>query len=151
MRARFSRCARASPATVRWRRTRCKKLGSAPIDIWPSSISAPLSHAALQILRKRGRGEISESELGSDEQPAPEHPDHGPGPEREAQSGQIGRSIETQLQRMSVLERTAFVLRHHEGQSLEEIAAALSLSISACKQAIFRAVRKLRGTLEHAT
>ena len=40
------------------------------------------------------------------------------------------------------------VLRHHEGRSLEEICAALSLNVSAAKQAIFRAVRKLRAALE---
>jgi len=39
-------------------------------------------------------------------------------------------------------------MRHHEGQSLETIAETLSLNISASKQAIFRAVRKLRGALE---
>jgi RNA polymerase sigma-70 factor (ECF subfamily) len=49
---------------------------------------------------------------------------------------------------MSVLERTAFVRRHHEGHSLEDISAALSLNVGACKQAIFRAVRKLRFALE---
>ena len=49
---------------------------------------------------------------------------------------------------MTPIERTAFVLRHQEGRSLEEISAALSLNISAAKQAIFRAVRKLRAALE---
>jgi len=71
-----------------------------------------------------------------------------PGPERQAVSAAVGRDIETQLKRMSAIERTAFVLRHHEGQSIEEISEALSLSESASKQAIFRAVRKLRGALE---
>ncbi|MET0226303.1 MAG: sigma factor-like helix-turn-helix DNA-binding protein, partial [Dokdonella sp.] len=63
-------------------------------------------------------------------------------------SAEIRRDIETQLSRMTVLERSAFLLRHHEGQSLEDISAQLSLNISACKQAIFRAVRKLRLALE---
>ena len=71
-----------------------------------------------------------------------------PGPDREAASAEVGRDIATQLKRMSAIERTAFVLRHHEGQSIEEISETLSLSESASKQAIFRAVRKLRGALE---
>jgi len=49
---------------------------------------------------------------------------------------------------MSVIERTAFVLRHAEGHSIEEISQTLSMNASASKQAIFRAVRKLRGALQ---
>ena len=71
-----------------------------------------------------------------------------PGPERHAASAELRRDIESELARMSAIERAAFVLRHHEGQSLEDISATLSLSISASKQAIFRAVRKLRAALE---
>jgi len=49
---------------------------------------------------------------------------------------------------MTTIERTAFIMRHQQGESLEAIAQTLSLNISASKQAIFRAVRKLRGALE---
>ena len=51
---------------------------------------------------------------------------------------------------MSSIERTALVpFRHHEGCSNRgNFSGALSLSESASKQAIFRAVRKLRSTLE---
>ena len=52
------------------------------------------------------------------------------------------------LARMTPIERAAFVLRHQEGRSIEEICAALSLNVSGAKQAIFRAVRKLRAALE---
>jgi RNA polymerase sigma-70 factor (ECF subfamily) len=45
-------------------------------------------------------------------------------------------------------ERTAFVLRHFEGMSIDEISAVLGTETSATKQAIFRAVRKLRHVLE---
>jgi RNA polymerase sigma-70 factor (ECF subfamily) len=71
-----------------------------------------------------------------------------PGPDREATRAAAGRDIAQQLSRMSAIERTAFVLRHHEGRSIEEISQTLSLSESASKQAIFRAVRKLRAVLE---
>jgi RNA polymerase sigma-70 factor (ECF subfamily) len=40
------------------------------------------------------------------------------------------------------------VLRHFEGQSIEEIGSALGLSGSAAKHSIFRAVQKLRRALE---
>ncbi len=63
-------------------------------------------------------------------------------------SAEIRRDVEAELSRMTPIERTAFVLRHQEGRSLEEISAVLCLNISASKQAIFRAVRKLRAALE---
>jgi RNA polymerase sigma-70 factor (ECF subfamily) len=52
---------------------------------------------------------------------------------------------------MSTLERSAFVLRHFEGMSIEEIGRALDLDQSAAKHSIFRAVRKLREALAPMT
>jgi RNA polymerase sigma-70 factor (ECF subfamily) len=71
-----------------------------------------------------------------------------PGPEQQALGEEIGRHVEDHLGRMTVIERTAFVLRHAEGHSIEEIAQTMSMNVSASKQAIFRAVRKLRGALQ---
>ncbi len=45
-------------------------------------------------------------------------------------------------------ERTAFVLRHFEGLSIEEISTTLGVGGNAAKHAIFRAVQKLRRALE---
>ncbi|MFI5340306.1 MAG: RNA polymerase sigma factor, partial [Candidatus Methylomirabilales bacterium] len=39
-------------------------------------------------------------------------------------------------------------LRHHEGQTIEEIGRQLGLEPSATKNSIFRAVQKLRRALE---
>ena len=44
-------------------------------------------------------------------------------------------------------ERTAFVLRHVEGRSLDEIGETLGLRIGATKHSIFRAVQKMRRAL----
>ena len=49
---------------------------------------------------------------------------------------------------MTALERAAFVLRHLEGQSIEEVGTALGMKTSATKHSIFRAVRKMRQALE---
>ena len=46
------------------------------------------------------------------------------------------------------MERAAFVLRHFEGQSIEDISRALGLKANAAKHSIFRAVRKMRLALE---
>jgi RNA polymerase sigma-70 factor (ECF subfamily) len=72
----------------------------------------------------------------------------GPGPERLAQSRELGRSLDEALARLSPLERAAFALRHHEGRSIAEIGRMLGLGTSATKHSVFRAVRKLRAALE---
>ena len=71
-----------------------------------------------------------------------------PGPDRQLFSRELRARIQAVMARMSDLERSAFVLRHFEGQSTEEIARTLGLDGSAVKQGVFRAVRKLRVALE---
>jgi RNA polymerase sigma-70 factor (ECF subfamily) len=74
--------------------------------------------------------------------------DESPTPDRQAMSAEIRRQLDAELARMTPIERAAFVLRHQEGRSIEEICVVLSLNVSGAKQAIFRAVRKLRAALE---
>jgi RNA polymerase sigma-70 factor (ECF subfamily) len=106
-------------------------------------------NAALVQLRKRGHREVGWPDGADGNDPVLlDAADESPTPYRQVVSAEIRRDIETQLERMTVIERTAFVLRHQEGCSLEEIAAALSLNVNTAKQAIFRAVQKLRATLE---
>jgi RNA polymerase sigma-70 factor, ECF subfamily len=81
------------------------------------------------------------------EEPEP-IPSTEPGPERSALSQEVQRSVRTALGELSPMERTAFVLRHFEGRPIAEICRHLGLRESAGKQAIFRAVRKLRRALE---
>jgi RNA polymerase sigma-70 factor, ECF subfamily len=103
-------------------------------------------NAALAQVRKRRYLEVTLPD--SDDTTLLDAADHSPTPDRHAMSADIRRDVETELARMTPIERAAFVLRHQEGRSLEEISAALSLNVSAAKQAIFRAVRKLRAALE---
>jgi RNA polymerase sigma-70 factor, ECF subfamily len=105
-------------------------------------------NAALQQMRKRRHVEAPLPGLDDDAEATLDTADPAPGPDRHASSAEIQRQVERELARMTPLERSAFVLRHHEDRSLEEIAAELSINISGCKQAIFRAVRKLRSALE---
>jgi RNA polymerase sigma-70 factor (ECF subfamily) len=70
-----------------------------------------------------------------------------PGPERLARSAEIKVRVHEALEDLSPLERAAFMLRHHEGRSIEEIGRALGLRTSATKNSVFRAVRKLRAAL----
>lgn len=106
-------------------------------------------NAALEQLRRNARHQSEAADGDADgEDFLARSADGAPGPDRHARGEEIRRRTEQELSRMSALERTAFVMRHHEGQSLEDISAVLSLNTNACKQAIFRAVRKLRGALE---
>src|SRR5690348_3258263 len=75
-------------------------------------------------------------------------PGHNPGPDRIVYSGQIQDHVESALNELSAQERTAFVLRHFEGLSIEEIGASLGTGTNATKHSIFRAVQKLRRSLE---
>jgi RNA polymerase sigma-70 factor (ECF subfamily) len=71
-----------------------------------------------------------------------------PGAEQIAYSGQIRESIDRAMKQLSAQERTAFVLRHYQDFSIEEISRLLGLRENATKHSIFRAVRKLRRVLE---
>jgi RNA polymerase sigma-70 factor (ECF subfamily) len=104
-------------------------------------------NAALAQVRKRRSLEVAWPQGEGDAAPF-DAADESPTPDRQAMSAEIRRRVDCELARLSPMERAAFVLRHHEGRSLEEICAALSLNVSAAKQAIFRAVRKLRAALE---
>jgi RNA polymerase sigma-70 factor (ECF subfamily) len=52
------------------------------------------------------------------------------------------------MRELSDQERSAFVMRHFEGLSIDEIGRALDLKTSAAKHSIFRAVQKLRRALD---
>ena len=51
------------------------------------------------------------------------------------------------MMNLSDTERAALMLRHFEGHSIKEISQILNLSSNACKQAVFRAVKKMRVEL----
>lgn len=74
-------------------------------------------------------------------------PDHAAGPEQVLLSGEIGAFRESAMHSLTPLERTAFTLRHMEDRSMEEIAAVVGVDPNAAKQAVYRAVHKLRQRL----
>ena len=75
-------------------------------------------------------------------------PAASPGPERLAYSGQVQARVQAALDELSAQERTAFVLRHFEGMSIQQIGETLGTGVNATKHSIFRAVQKLRRSLE---
>jgi RNA polymerase sigma-70 factor (ECF subfamily) len=70
-----------------------------------------------------------------------------PRPDRLAASSEIGHAIAAVLKGLSPTERAAFVLRHFEGRTSAEIGGLLGLREGATRNAVFRAVRKLRAAL----
>ena len=71
-----------------------------------------------------------------------------PRPDRLAASGEVGREVEKVLRSLSPTERTVFVLRHFEGYTSKEIGQMLGMRSGAIRNAVFRAVKKMRTSLE---
>ncbi len=121
--------------------------GRAGFGTWVHRIAM---NASLDTLRQmKTRREVAyEGKAGVlDPAPSPE-----PGPERVAASGDLRRALARAIATLTDVERVAFVLRHYEGRSTAEIGGHLGLQSSATRQAVFRAVRKLRlalGPLVH--
>ena len=112
------------------------------------------SNCALDLLAKRKQEKIHivesdarDEELNPEERTldyaAPE-----PGPERMLLSAELRKRVSDAMQRLTAVERTAFVLRHFEGCSISEIGAVLKVGDEAVKNTVFRAVKKMRIELE---
>jgi RNA polymerase sigma-70 factor (ECF subfamily) len=73
---------------------------------------------------------------------------NGATPERLMLSTEVQERIGSAMNGLSAMERAAFMLRHFEGHSIEEISQSLGLKTNATKHSIFRAVKKMRVALE---
>ena len=108
-------------------------------------------HCALDRVKRRRSEEAKlygrVGEANDPEQDQLQVADDAAGPERILLSGEIGSIQAAALRSLTATERTAFVLRHMEDRSTVEIGAALGIEPNAAKQAVFRAVQKLRRRL----
>jgi len=105
-------------------------------------------NCALDLLRSRGRldrhygGDPEEAEMmGAISSSDPQQ-------DRLLLSAELRDQVTAAMEKLSGNERTAFVLRHFEGMPVEEIGKTLGIQVNAAKHTIFRAVRKLRESLE---
>jgi RNA polymerase sigma-70 factor (ECF subfamily) len=103
-------------------------------------------NCSLDLLRQRPRRRQKLEPEDGDEPAA--DPDANPSPERLMFSAEVQTRVTSALHDLSPAERAAFLLRHFEGQSIEEIGRALGLRTSATKHTVFRAVQKMRRALE---
>ncbi len=73
-----------------------------------------------------------------------------PGPEAVAYGGELGAMLEAAVGRLPEGQRIVFVMRHHEGLKLCEIAQALGLAEGTVKRQLHTAVHRLRAVLASA-
>jgi len=108
-------------------------------------------NCSLDLMRKR-RPEKNQRQLAKGDETEMQDPldtavSNDPGPDRLALSGELGKQVKVAMMALSPVERTAFVMRHFEGNSIEEIGETLGLGAGATKNSVFRAVQKLRQHL----
>jgi RNA polymerase sigma-70 factor (ECF subfamily) len=74
-------------------------------------------------------------------------PEEAPGPEERAYAGELGGVLEQEIQRLPPGQRVVFIMRHHQGLKLGEIADALGLAEGTVKRQLHAAVHRLRQAL----
>jgi RNA polymerase sigma-70 factor (ECF subfamily) len=106
-------------------------------------------NCAIDLIRSRPRRETPQDATDLDHIGASGAVDHQrPSPERLTISAEVSGRVAEAMTALSPMERAAFMLRHLEGQSIDEISRALGLKANATKHSIFRAVRKMRSALQ---
>lgn len=74
-------------------------------------------------------------------------PEESPGPEARAYGSEVGEVLDSEIRRLPPGQRVVFVMRHHQGLKLCEIAAALGLAEGTVKRQLHTAVHRLRQSL----
>jgi RNA polymerase sigma-70 factor (ECF subfamily) len=122
--------------------------GRASFGTWLYRIAA---NCSLDLIRSRKRRQEQQTAVDEDGQELTAAVrSEAPEPDRLAFSSELQQLLVPALERLSAVERTAFVLRHYEGMCIEEIGEALGVQAGAAKHSVFRAVQKLRRALEPA-
>jgi RNA polymerase sigma-70 factor (ECF subfamily) len=98
----------------------------------------------------RRKGRVIWERLDGDVEPAPERPelaDSSSLPDEEAMAGETKRKVDLTLEAMPNKQRTAFLLRNHQGLSIPEIAKVLKTTEGTVRVYLHRAVAALRQSL----
>lgn len=115
----------------------------ARFDTWLYRVT---SNSAMDLIRRRQRHDSRAAPLDQAGAGLPLEAAI-PGPDHLAGSRQLGGRIAAAMEQLTPGERAAFCLRHVDGLSIAEIGETLGLRASAVKNAIFRAVQKMRQQL----
>jgi RNA polymerase sigma-70 factor, ECF subfamily len=109
-------------------------------------------NCALDCMRSRQRHDTGRESIDTVSAEGPQPlPAADPLPDRMLFSAEVQQQVDGVLSRLSPKEKAAFVLRHFEGMSIEEISRTMGLRSEAAKNNIFRAVKKLRQALAPLT
>jgi RNA polymerase sigma-70 factor (ECF subfamily) len=108
-------------------------------------------NTAINLVERRKRDLSYQSPRIAEEPSAADHTvrvaDTQAGPEGILLSREVDSLRRSAMAELTPMERTAFTLRHMEDIPMSEIAAALNVTSNSAKQAVFRAVSKLRRSL----
>lgn len=115
---------------------------------WLHRIAVNCSLDLLRSRRRHDKNRITRKDDDEDGGMTSEFESTDPQPDRLLLSAELKQHVISALDRLSGNERTAFMLRHFEGMPVEEIGRTLGIQVNAAKHTIFRAVRKLRESLE---
>ena len=115
--------------------------GRAAVSTWLHRITVNCAVDLLRARRRRPEDSGHEEILMSHHEPTSMQ-------ERHAHASDIRDAVSRAMASLSANEKTAFVLRHFEGMSIDEIGKTLGTKINATKHTVFRAVQKLRQELE---
>jgi len=77
-------------------------------------------------------------------------PEERPGPEDCAYAEELGQVLECEVARLPQGQRIVFIMRHHQGLKLSEIADALGLAEGTVKRQLHAAIHRLRAALTTA-
>ena len=123
----------------------------ATFSTWISRIAM---NTSINLIERRKRDLTEHATRIAGEPAQDEHtrqvPDHKAGPERLLLDREATTLRQAAMDALTPMERTAFTLRHMEELPIAEIATALNIPANSAKQAVFRAVGKLRRALAPA-
>jgi RNA polymerase sigma-70 factor (ECF subfamily) len=108
-------------------------------------------NTAINLVERRKRDLSYQAPTIADEPSIADHTvriaDRQAGPEASLLNREAVSLRQAAMAELTPMERTAFTLRHMEDVPMAEIAAALNITSNSAKQAVFRAVSKLRRSL----
>lgn len=108
-------------------------------------------NCSIDLIRSRPHRETGHDAMDLDQFGAEENTEGiRASPERLMLSTEVQERINAAMSGLSPMERAAFMLRHFEGHSIEEIGERLAVSPNATRNAVFRAVQKVRKVLQEA-
>lgn len=109
-----------------------------------------LMRTAHNLCIDRLRRRTVRSEVDHGDEVAERRPAGDPGPDRLAESGQMGRLLNRALEALSPTDRAVVVMREVQGLPYDEIAAALEIPLGTLKARLHRARERLRQRLVRA-